>query len=182
MIGTHATVSLPWSWSSLLCQSRAGQTHSSPQCLGAATNVPCHSTRCRGLTCAIHSACVVQKFPLIVTMEISEVRLRLALPLLRFLLGNRRAEISGRLRPQDRQSLWVASDLSLQNFVDSCLGNGVRQGVLPIVEISKLVKLHRFFRRTCGCLPCCCLCFAFFLVEVCCFLETVPRLLGQMSW
>ena len=176
MKGTHAIVSLPWSWSSLLCQPRAGQTHSSPQCLGAATNVladvaidetvfafsalpfagvkphrqPCRSslaassshlpasrrrswpsTKCRGSTCAIHSACVVQKFPLIVTMEISEVRLRLALPLLWLLLGNRRAEISGHLRPQDCQSLRVASDLSLQNFVDSRLSRGLQTRQAP---------------------------------------------------
>ena len=120
--------------------------------LPASSRCSCPSTRCRGPTCAIHSACVVHKFPLIVTMEILEVRLRLALPFFQSLLGHRRAEVPGHLRPQDCQSLWVASGLSLQYLVnarlDSRLGNVVRQGVLPIVEISELVELHRFFRRT----------------------------------
>ena len=129
---------LPWCADiALVCQPRVGHTHSSPQCLGAATKVPadvaiedsdftrtalrfaavkphrqpsrssfpdssshlaasnrcsCPKTRCCGPSRAIHSLCVVQKFALTVTMEISVLpvlRLRAALPVLRS-LGHRR--------------------------------------------------------------------------------------------
>ena len=125
-----------------------------PQCqpcrssfAASSSHLPACNRCCRGPACAIHSASVVQKFPLIVTMEISVVRLRLALPLFRSLPGNRRAEIPGHLRPQDCQSLWVASGLGLQQLantrLDSRLGSGVRRGILPIIKVSELVKLVR---------------------------------------
>ena len=134
---------LPWCADiALVCQPHVGHTHSSPQCLGAATKVPadvaiadsdftrnelrfaavkprrqpsrssfpdssshlaassrcsCPKTKCCGPSRAIHSLCVVQKFALTVTIEISALRLQAALPVLRPLLGHWRDEISRHL-------------------------------------------------------------------------------------